>query len=125
MLKGEFEEPKEHTIARYLCGLNYEIANVINFQLLFYLHDVMKLALKVKKQNKVRGVVSGKYEVKSEISRDSDSKTQSSTSETSSKQLRVKVNNHKLLLVDLKEDVLSVKDLVILHQSVQIEELRL
>ena len=30
MLKGEFEEPEEHTIARYLSGLNYEIANVVN-----------------------------------------------------------------------------------------------
>ena len=62
-------------------------------------------------------------EVKSEISRETDSKTQSSTPETSSKQLRMKVNNHKLLLVDLKKDVLSVKDLVTLHQNVQIKEL--
>ena len=49
MLKGEFEEPEEHTIVRYLDRLNYEITNVINLQPYFSLHDVMKLALKVEK----------------------------------------------------------------------------
>ena len=54
MLKGESEEPKEHTIARYLNGLKYKIANVVNLQPLFSLHDVMKLALNVEKQNKAK-----------------------------------------------------------------------
>ena len=86
MLKGEFEEPEEHTIARYLSGLKYEIANMVNLQPFFSLHDVMKLVLKVEKQNKAKEAISGKHGVKIEISREIDSKTQNTTSETSSKQ---------------------------------------
>ena len=74
MLKGEFEEPEEHTIVRYLDRLNYEIANVINLQPYFSLHDVMKLALKVEKKNEAKGTVSTKYGVKSEITKRSSSK---------------------------------------------------
>ena len=32
MLKGELVEPEEQTIARYLGGLNYEIAKVVQLQ---------------------------------------------------------------------------------------------
>ena len=32
MLKSELEEPEEHSIARYLGGLNFEIASVVNLQ---------------------------------------------------------------------------------------------
>ena len=47
MLKGEFEELEEHTIARYLSGLKYEITNVVNLQPFFSYTMLwpMKLAL--------------------------------------------------------------------------------
>ena len=32
MLKGELVEPKEQTIARFLAGLKYEIAKVVQLQ---------------------------------------------------------------------------------------------
>ena len=49
MLKDEFEESKERSIARYLSELNYEISIVVNLQPFFSLHDIMKLALKMEK----------------------------------------------------------------------------
>ena len=55
MLKGELNEREGHTTARYLNGLKYEILNVVNLQPYFSLHDIMKLALKVEKQNKAKG----------------------------------------------------------------------
>ena len=69
IIKGEFEEREEHNIAWYLSGLNYEFANVVNLQPYFSLHDVMKLALKVEKWNKVKRVVSTRYGVRSEITK--------------------------------------------------------
>ncbi|XP_065017690.1 transposon Tf2-1 polyprotein [Musa acuminata AAA Group] len=52
MLKGELVEPEEQTIARYLGGLKYEIAKVVQLQPYWSLNDVSKLALKVEKQQK-------------------------------------------------------------------------
>ena len=52
MLKSELEEPDEHSIARYLGGLNFKIASVVNLQTYYSLNDVMKLALKVERQIK-------------------------------------------------------------------------
>ena len=49
MLKGELVEPEEQTIARYLGGLNYEIAKVVQLQPYWSLNSVSKLALKVEK----------------------------------------------------------------------------
>ena len=49
MFRGDFEEPKEHLISRYLSSLKYEIANVVSLQLYWSLHDVIKLLLKVKR----------------------------------------------------------------------------
>ena len=48
--RRELVEPKERTIARYLGGLKYEIAKVVQLQPCWSLNDVSKLALKVKKQ---------------------------------------------------------------------------
>ena len=67
MLKGEFEEPEEHIIARQLSRLKYDIENVVNLQPFFYLHDVMKLTLKVGKQNKTKGAVSTRYEIRNKV----------------------------------------------------------
>ena len=52
MIKGELVEFDEHTIARYLGRLKYEISNVVALQFYCSLKDVMKLALKVEKQIK-------------------------------------------------------------------------
>ena len=50
MMQGELVEPEEQSIARYIGGLRYDIANML--QLLTYLsmNDVCKLALKIEKQ---------------------------------------------------------------------------
>ena len=41
LLKSELEEPEEHSIARYLGGLNFEIASVVNLLTYCFLNDVM------------------------------------------------------------------------------------
>ena len=43
----EFEE---QTIVRYLCGLRYEISNIVQLQPYLSLNDVCKLSLKVERQ---------------------------------------------------------------------------
>ncbi|CAL9078812.1 unnamed protein product [Musa textilis] len=52
MLKGELVKPEEQTITRYLGGLKFEIAKVVQLQPYWSLNDVSKLALKVEKQQK-------------------------------------------------------------------------
>ena len=47
IFKSELEEPEEHSIAQYLGGLNYKIANMLNLHTYCPLNDVMKLSLKV------------------------------------------------------------------------------
>ncbi|EOY08446.1 Gag-pol polyprotein-like protein [Theobroma cacao] len=48
--KCDVHEPKEQTVARYLRGLNVEIADVVQLQPYWNLNDVIRLALKVEKQ---------------------------------------------------------------------------
>nr|GEW06827.1 hypothetical protein [Tanacetum cinerariifolium] len=52
MIKGYIVEPEEHTIARYLGGLQSEINNVVQQQPYWTYADVCKLAVKVEKQQK-------------------------------------------------------------------------
>ena len=49
MIKVDLVESKEHTIARYLGGLKYEISNVVTLQPFWSFMDVMKLTLKVER----------------------------------------------------------------------------
>ena len=52
---------------------------MVNLQPFFSLQDVMKLALKVEKQDKARGAISVKYGVRSEITKRVGSKTPTTT----------------------------------------------
>ena len=85
MLKGEFEESKEHFIARYFGGLKYEIRNVVTLQPYWSLHDVVKLALKVERQINAKGVVNTKYGAKGDSSKGVVSKAPNATSKTTPK----------------------------------------
>ena len=77
MIQGDFEESEEHSIARYLRWLKYEISNVVSLQPYYSLHDVMKLALKVERQIKARGTASSRYGDKSDYSKGAGFKTTS------------------------------------------------
>jgi len=50
LMKCNIQEPEEQTVARYLGRLSEEIANVVQLQPFWTLNDVIRLALKVKKQ---------------------------------------------------------------------------
>lgn len=50
MLKGKLVKLEEQTIARYLGGLKYKIAKVVQLQSYWSLNDMSKLALKVENQ---------------------------------------------------------------------------
>ncbi|WRX27058.1 hypothetical protein QQP08_019545 [Theobroma cacao] len=45
-MKCDVHEPEEQTVARYLGGLNVEIADVVQLQPYWNLNDVIRLALK-------------------------------------------------------------------------------
>ncbi|PKU70261.1 hypothetical protein MA16_Dca019239 [Dendrobium catenatum] len=49
-LKCDVVEPEEHTMARFLGGLNTAISNVVQLQSYWTFQDVVNLALKVEKQ---------------------------------------------------------------------------
>ena len=52
MMQGELVEPEEQSIARYIWGLRYDIANMLQLQTYLSMNDVCKLALKIEKQLK-------------------------------------------------------------------------
>ena len=51
-IRCELQEPEEQTIARFLGGLNREIADLVELQNFVFLEDVIKLAVKVERQRK-------------------------------------------------------------------------
>lgn len=55
MLRANVEEEMEATMARFICGLNHEIAKVVELQHFVDIEDVVHMAMKVEKQLK-RGV---------------------------------------------------------------------
>ncbi|XP_025607627.1 uncharacterized protein [Arachis hypogaea] len=50
LMKCDIQEPEEQTVARYLGGLNEDIANIVQLQPFWTLDDVIRLALKVERQ---------------------------------------------------------------------------
>ena len=54
MMRCELQEPQEQTIARFLGGLNREIANMMELQPFVFLEDIIKLSIKVERQLKWR-----------------------------------------------------------------------
>ena len=57
MIRANIVEDREATMARFLCGLNYEIANVVELHDFVELEDLVHAAMKVKRQLK-RGRIS-------------------------------------------------------------------
>ncbi|XP_052172190.1 uncharacterized protein LOC127788118 [Diospyros lotus] len=52
MMRCELQELQEQTIARFIGGLNREIANIVELQPFVFLEDIIKLAIKVERQLK-------------------------------------------------------------------------
>lgn len=52
MLRSEIPEEKEHTIAKFICGLSKDIAYKVELQTYHSFEDVYKLSTKVEKQLK-------------------------------------------------------------------------
>ncbi|XVF50514.1 hypothetical protein PTKIN_Ptkin04bG0107300 [Pterospermum kingtungense] len=83
MIKGDFREAEEQTIAKYISRLNWKIAKVVDLQFYHTLKDVMKLALKFEAQNKYKSLISSKSYTRDDSSNVSGSKAISSSKPTS------------------------------------------
>ena len=55
MIRANVEEDREATMARFLCGLNRDIANVVELHHYVELEDMVHMAMKVEKQLKRKG----------------------------------------------------------------------
>ena len=55
MIRGNVEEDREATMARFLNGLNRDIANVVELQHYVELEDMVHMEIKVERQIKRRG----------------------------------------------------------------------
>ncbi|KAG2411297.1 hypothetical protein I3760_Q013700, partial [Carya illinoinensis] len=55
MIRANVEEDREATMARFLCGLNREIANVVELQYYVEIEDMVHMAMKVERQLKRKG----------------------------------------------------------------------
>ncbi|KAL1535253.1 hypothetical protein AAHA92_31333 [Salvia divinorum] len=55
MIRVNVEEDREATMARFLCGLNREIANIVELQHYVELEDMVHMAMKVEGQLKKKG----------------------------------------------------------------------
>ena len=79
MIKGDLQEVEEHSIARYLASMTFEIARVIYFQPYNTLQDVMKLALKVEGLNKYGSSITTRSTTKEGFIKSSTSRSPSGT----------------------------------------------
>ena len=59
MIRADVEEDREATMARFLAGLNREIANIVELQHYVEIVDMVHMAIKVEKQLKMKGAVRG------------------------------------------------------------------
>ena len=55
MIRANVEEDRETTMARFVVGLNQEIANIVELQYYVELEDMVRMAIKVENQLKRRG----------------------------------------------------------------------
>ncbi|XP_052478585.1 uncharacterized protein LOC128034050 [Gossypium raimondii] len=55
MIRADVEEDREATMARFLAGLNRDIANIVEFQHYVEVMDMVHMAIKVEKQLKRKG----------------------------------------------------------------------
>ena len=56
MIRANVEEDREATMARFLNGLNQDIANVVELQHYVELEDMVHMAIKVERQLKRKGI---------------------------------------------------------------------
>ncbi|XP_042423437.1 uncharacterized protein LOC122011062 [Zingiber officinale] len=62
LIQANIEEDREATMARFICGLNREIANIVELHHYVELDDVVHMAMKVERQLKKGVRSSSKYE---------------------------------------------------------------
>ncbi|XP_042465804.1 uncharacterized protein LOC122048280 [Zingiber officinale] len=65
LIRANIEEDREATMARFICGLNREIANIVELHHYVELDDVVHMAVKVERQLKKGVRSSSKYEAAS------------------------------------------------------------
>ncbi|XP_042404734.1 uncharacterized protein LOC121994921 [Zingiber officinale] len=65
LIRANIEEDQEATMARFICGLNREIANIVELHHYVELDDVVHMAMKVERQLKKGVRSSSKYEAAS------------------------------------------------------------
>ncbi|XP_042448964.1 uncharacterized protein LOC122033874 [Zingiber officinale] len=65
LIRANIEEDREATMARFICGLNREIANIVELHHYVELDDVVHMAMKVERQLKKGVRSSSKYEAAS------------------------------------------------------------
>lgn len=61
MIRANVKEDREATLARFLAGLNQEIANQVELQHYVELEDMVHMAIKIEKQLKRRGTRPSRY----------------------------------------------------------------
>ncbi|KAF7832987.1 Transposon Ty3-G Gag-Pol polyprotein [Senna tora] len=64
MIRANVVEDREATMARFICGLNKEIANVVELQHYVETEDLVHMAMKVERQLKKGGRSSSKFETR-------------------------------------------------------------
>ena len=67
MISANVVEDREATMARFLNGLNRDIANVVELQQYVELEDMVHMAIKVERQLKRKGIRSRSEEHTSEL----------------------------------------------------------
>ncbi|XP_012831508.1 PREDICTED: uncharacterized protein LOC105952492 [Erythranthe guttata] len=65
MIRANIEEDREATMARFICGLNREIANVVELQHYVEIEEVVHMAMKVERQPKRGGRTTARAEASS------------------------------------------------------------
>ncbi|XP_057808596.1 uncharacterized protein LOC131023071 [Salvia miltiorrhiza] len=69
MIRANVEEDREATMARFLCGLNKEIANIVDLQHYVELEDMVHMAMKVERQLKKKGTFQRNFPTSSQSSK--------------------------------------------------------
>ncbi|XP_057770955.1 uncharacterized protein LOC130990742 [Salvia miltiorrhiza] len=69
MIRANVDEDREATMARFLCGLNKEIANIVDLQHYVELEDMVHMAMKVERQLKKKGTFQRNFPTSSQSSK--------------------------------------------------------
>ncbi len=115
MIRANVEEDIEATKARFICGLNREIANVVELRHYVEIEDVVHMAMKVERQLKRGGRSSSKHEAAGS----SNWKSKWSSIQNKKKSLLLGLKKRKLWPNNLKKVLIptKLKEIVILNAS--------